>query len=415
MARTDAIVLGAGVVGVSAALHLAKRGLAVALVDRRAPGQETSYGNAGIIEGNTYFPYPFPTKLSALLKIALKQAPEANYHLSHLPKLAPWLFAYLRHSTGEAMLDFATKMRPLFAAAIAEHEKFMREAGAERYLRTNGWLKVYRTSGAFDAAKPDLDAIAAAGLAFEPLDTSGAMALEPGLQPIFERGIFWPQAASVSNPLAVTRAYAELFRSLGGVTLTGDARSLHRADGRWRVDTSEGPVDAPNAVVALGPWASVVLDPLGIRLPLEVKRGYHRHFRPDGNKGLNRPVLDAEVGYAVVPMEQGLRLTTGAEFAHRDAPPTPVQFGRLMSQARALFPLGEPVEAEPWMGRRPCFPDSMPVIGRAPRQDGLWLDCGHAHWGLTLGPVSGRLLAEMMTGATPFTDPAPYRAERFTN
>ncbi|MGD9925039.1 MAG: NAD(P)/FAD-dependent oxidoreductase, partial [Pseudorhodoplanes sp.] len=199
MARTDAIVLGAGIVGVSAALHLAKRGLAVALVDRRAPGEETSYGNAGIIEGNTYFPYPFPRKISALLKIAFKQAPEANYHLFYLPRLAPWLFAYLRHSSGDAMFEFAERMRPLFAASIAEHESLMREANAERYLRTNGWLKIYRTSRAFDAAKPDLDAIAAAGLAFEPLDLGGSLALEPGLSPVFERGIFWPQAASVSN------------------------------------------------------------------------------------------------------------------------------------------------------------------------------------------------------------------------
>lgn len=415
MARTDAIVLGAGMVGVSAAVHLAKRGLSVALVDRRGPGEETSYGNAGIIEGNTYFPYPFPLKPTALLKIAFKLAPEANYHLSYLPKLAPWLFAYLRHSSAEAMLDFAHQMRPLFAASIAEHEKLMRESSSERYLRTNGWLKLYRTKGAFDEARPDLDAIAAAGLAFEALDVNGSMALEPGLSPVFERGIFWPQAASVSNPLAVTRAYAELFRSLGGVSLTGDARSLHRSDGRWRADTSEGPVDAPVAVVALGPWAPDVLEPLGIDLPLEVKRGYHLHFRPDGNKGLNRPVLDAEVGYAVVPMEQGLRLTTGAEFASRDAKPTPVQFDRLMSKARGLFPLGQPVEAEPWMGRRPCFPDSKPVIGPAPGQSGLWLDYGHAHWGLTLGPVSGRLIAEMITGEVPFTDPAPYRAERFTS
>ena len=227
---------------------------------------------------------------------------------------------------------------------------------------------------------------------------------------MFERGIFWPQAASVSNPLAVTRAYVELFKSLGGVSLTGDARSLHRSDGRWRVDTSEGPVDAPTAVVALGPWAPDVLEPLNIRLPLEVKRGYHLHFSAEGNKGLNRPVLDAEVGYAVVPMEQGLRLTTGAEFASRDAKPTPVQFDRVLPKARALFPLGKPLEAEPWMGRRPCFPDSKPVIGPAPGQSGLWLDYGHAHWGLTLGPVSGRLIAEMITGEVPFTDPAPYSA-----
>src|ERR1700760_1816684 len=94
MARTDVIVLGAGIVGTSAALHLAKRGLSVALVDRRSPGEETSYGNAGIIEGNTLFPHAFPSGFGALLRIAMKQAPEANYHLAFLPKVAPWLLAY---------------------------------------------------------------------------------------------------------------------------------------------------------------------------------------------------------------------------------------------------------------------------------------------------------------------------------
>ena len=128
----------------------------------------------------------------------------------------------------------------------------------------------------------------------------------------------WLGVASVSNPLAVTQAYAARFAALGGVVLTGDARSLHRADGRWRVDTSGGPLDASDVVLALGPLAPDVLEPLGIKLPLGIKRGYHRHFRPAGNAALTRPVVDAEIGYCVAPMEQGLRLTTGAEFAARD-------------------------------------------------------------------------------------------------
>jgi D-amino-acid dehydrogenase len=92
-----------------------------------------------------------------------------------------------------------------------------------------------------------------------------------------------------------------------------------------------------------------------------------------------------------------------------------VQFDRVLPKARALLPLGNALETETWMGRRPCFPDSKPVIGPAPGQSGLWLDYGHAHWGLTLGPVSGRLIAEMITGAVPFTDPAPYSAARFAS
>ncbi len=413
MARTDAIVLGAGIVGTSIALHLAKRGLSVALIDRRAPGQETSYGNAGVIEANTLFPHPFPRDLTALLRVALKQAPEANYHLSFLPQIAPWLLAYRDNSGPKRRMEFVQAMRPLFARAIIEHEALMAEAGATGYLRKEGWLKVYRSEAAFNATARERDLAATLNLPNRPLDADAARALEPALGLVVRRAVHWPEAASVTNPLALTRAYAARFAALGGIVLAGDARSLHRSGEHWRVDAQEGPVDAGEVVVALGPWAPDLLGPLGIHLPLAVKRGYHRHFRPQGNAGLGRPVVDAELGYCLAPMEQGIRLTTGAEFAARDAPPTPVQLDRLLPAAKTLFPLGEAVEAAPWMGSRPCFADSRPVISRAPGQAGLWLAYGHAHWGLTLGPATGRLVAEMMTGATPFCDPAPYGAERF--
>lgn len=413
MPRTDAIVLGAGIVGTSAALHLAKRGLSVVLVDKRGPGEETSYGNAGVIEGNTLFPHAFPSGLGALLKIAFKQAPEANYHLSFLPQIAPWLWDYRINTRRAGSIAFAEAMRPLFTHAVSEHEALMSQAGATRYLRKDGWIKLYRTKAGFDATKRERDLAHSLGLTHRTLNVEEARELEPSLAPVFAHAVHWPEAASVSNPLAVTKAYAAQFVLLGGIMLKGDARTLHRSGDVWRVDTDEGPIDAKDAVIALGPWAPDVLGPLGIKLPLAAKRGYHRHFQPAGNAGLTRPVVDTDNGYCLAPMEQGIRLTTGAEFADRDAPPTPVQFERLMPAARGLFPLGAGIEAQPWMGSRPCFADSRPVIGRAPGQPGLWLDYGHAHWGLTLGPASGRLLAEMMTGAATYCDPVPYAAERF--
>jgi D-amino-acid dehydrogenase len=413
MARTDAIVLGAGIVGTSIALQLAKRGLGVALVDRRAPGEETSYGNAGVIEANTVFPPAFPASFSALLRIALKRAPEANYHLRHLPQVAPWLLSFYAASRPARLVETAHVMRPLFARALTEHEALLADAGATGYLRREGWLKVYRSDAAFAALGRELDLAEEFGIAFRRLDPDGARAIEPHLAPVFRHAVLWPNAASVSNPLAVTKAYAAQLAKRGGVILTGNAQGLHRADGRWRIDTTAGPVDAPEVVLALGPFAPDILGPLGIRLPLGIKRGYHLHYRTTGNAALTRPVVDVENGYCLAPMEQGIRLTTGAEFAARAAPPTPVQFDRLLPHARALFALAAPVEATPWMGCRPCFADSRPVIGRAPGQAGLWLAYGHSHWGLTLGPATGRLVAEMMTGATPFCDPAPYGAERF--
>jgi D-amino-acid dehydrogenase len=413
MARVDAIVLGAGIVGTSVGLHLAKRGLAVALVDRRAPGEETSYGNAGVIEGNTIFPPAFPSDPVALLRVALKRSPEANYHLSFLPQVAPWLIAFHAASRPQRLMETVRVMRPLFARAVAEHETLLAEAGAARYLRKEGWLKVYRSDRAFRALKREFALAQEFGIPYRPLDVDAARELEPSLTPVFRHAVHWQGVANLTNPLAVTKAYAARFAALGGVVLSGNARSLRRTDEHWRVETADGPLDAGAAVVALGPFAPDVLGPLGIKLPLGIKRGYHRHYRGAGNAALSRPVVDTEIGYCLAPMEQGIRLTTGAEFAARDAAPTPVQFDRLLPAAKGLFPLGDPVDAVPWMGSRPCFPDSRPVIGRAPGQDGLWLAYGHAHWGLTLGPTTGRLLAEMMTGQTPFCDPAPYGAERF--
>jgi D-amino-acid dehydrogenase len=152
--------------------------------------------------------------------------------------------------------------------------------------------------------------------------------------------------------------------------------------------------------------------PLGYAMPLAVKRGYHRHFKPIGRAMLTRPVVDAENGFLITPMEAGIRLTTGIEFADRDAPPTPVQIDRDLPLARQIFPLGEPV-GEIWMGRRPSFPDALPVICAAERHKGLWFDFGHGHLGFTLGPPSGRLLADLITGTTPFADPVPFSATRF--
>ena len=231
---------------------------------------------------------------------------------------------------------------------------------------------------------------------------------------MFRHSLFWPDVASLSNPLMVTRAYAARLAALGGVVIKGDARSLHRADGSWRVDTDAGPIDAENAVVALGPWSPDVLEPLGIKVPLGIKRGYHRHFDREGQRladaagDRHRVRLCADARWSRASASPPARSSPS-----RDAPATPVQFDRLMPHAQELFPLGEPNEAEPWLGRRPNMPDSLPVLGRAPGQHGLWLAFGHGHWGLTLGPVTGQLIADMMTGTTPFTDPAPYRADRF--
>src|SRR5262249_12863058 len=161
-------------------------------------------------------------------------------------------------------------MRPLFARAVAEHEALLADAGASRYLRKEGWLKLYRSDRAFAALKGELALAQKLGIPYRPLEPEAARQLEPSRAPAVRHAAHWQGVAGVTNPLAVTKAFAARFATLGGVVMRGNARSLHRANGHWRIDTAEGPLDAGQAVVALGPFAPDVLAPLGIKLPLGI-------------------------------------------------------------------------------------------------------------------------------------------------
>lgn len=414
--RADVMVLGAGIVGVSAALHLQKRGRDVTLIDKHgAAGEETSYGNAGLIERASVFPYMFPRDLTHILRYAFNRSAEAHYHLDALPVVLPWLWRYFRASSPQGAMRSAKAALPLIQRSLVEHEALIEEAGVPELLRRTGWIKLFRSEASLANGIAELErARQFAGVDADVLDAAAIANREPHLSGAFAGAIHWPAPGFVPDPGALAKAYAALFIRNGGRFIAADARTLEQTAQGWRVKDAVGEaVIAREAVVALGPWSDMVFAPLGYRIPLGIKRGYHQHFAPRGNAVLNHPILDADGGFLLAPMNRGIRLTTGAEFARRDAPPTPVQIERTLPSARGLFPLGEAVDAQPWMGRRPCLPDMLPVIGAAPRHAGLWFDFGHQHHGLTLGPATGRLLAEMMTGEQPFADPAPFAAERF--
>jgi D-amino-acid dehydrogenase len=412
--KADVLVLGAGMVGVGAALHLQKRGRRVILIDRHErAGEETSHGNAGLIESASVFPYMFPREFAPILQYALNRNPSVRYAPADLPLFLPWLVRYFLASSPERALHSAKAELPLIRRSLIEHEALIAQAGVPELLRRNGWIKLFRSDATLSGAVRDLERAREYGVEGEVLDQKAIEQREPNLTGQFAGATYFPSPGFVADPGGLAKAYASLFERRGGRFVVGDARTLEQSGVAWRVSGAEGPMAAREVVVALGPWSDLVFRPLGYNIPLAVKRGYHLHLVPGGNAVLNHPVLDTDNGFLLAPMNRGIRLTTGVEFARRDAPATPIQVERALPKARALFPLGEPIDAQPWKGARPCLPDMLPVIGRAPRHPGLWFDFGHQHHGLTLGPVTGRLLAEMMTGETPFADPAPFAVERF--
>jgi D-amino-acid dehydrogenase len=408
--KADVLVLGAGMVGVSAALHLQQRGRDVILVDKHErAGEETSFGNAGLIECASVFPYMFPRDFSQILRYALNRSPQAHYRLWDLPYALPWLVRYFLASSPDRALHSAMAELPLIRRSLLEHEALIAEAGVPELLRRTGWLKLFRSHASLENAVKEVERARQYGVPGELLDPNAIAAREPNVTGEFAGAIYLPTPGFIPDPGALAKAYAALFKRKGGRFLIGDASTLEQNAGGWRVSGAA----AREVVVALGPWSDLVFRRLGYSIPLGIKRGYHLHLAPRGNAVLNHPVLDFDFGFVLAPMNRGIRLTTGVEFARRDAPSTPVQISQALPRARALFPLGEAVDAQPGKGARPCLPDMLPVIGQAPRHAGLWFDFGHQHHGLTLGPATGRLLAEMMTGEAPFADPRPFAVERF--
>ena len=410
----DVIVLGAGMVGVSTALHLQARGLNPVLVDRGPAGEETSHGNAGVIEKDGHIPLTIPSKLIPLMKYGMNRQVAMRYHLRVMPSLAPWLMRMWQLSNPSGIDSYARRVAPLRQRSADAHFALADEAGVRDAFRETGWIHLFHNEKSFASTKAARLYAEEFGVEFDVLDMEGMEALEPSLSlDARSKGIFWKGCVSVSSPKRVTKAYADLYMQKGGAFRLGDAMSLKREGEAWVVSTQDGPVSARKVVVALGPWSLDLLKPMGYRFPLAVRRGYHQHFASRDGASLNRPIVDEDIGFLLTPMEDGIRLTSGIEFAGRDSRKTPVQIYRAAEWARNLYPLGSPVEDEPWMGSRPCFPDSLPLLEKSRKDEGLYFNFGHGHMGFATGPITGQLMAEMVTGAPLTCDIGGFSSMRF--
>ncbi|MFW7267279.1 NAD(P)/FAD-dependent oxidoreductase [Gluconacetobacter sp. Hr-1-5] len=407
------IILGAGMVGTSTALHLSRRGFDVFLVDRDTTCRQTSFGNAGLIQREACEPYRFPLNLGELARIAFGRSPAARYDITALPALWRPLLRYASMSTASRYPDVCVAFSALIQHCLTEHAPLVAESHSSDLVRHGGWRCLLH--GNTRAVARDIaDAHRMAqqyGLTMNVETPEMVRNAEPALRKDVPGAIVWGDPWFVTHPGTLVDRYAALFDPEGTRRLVGDARTLTRSGAGWSVRTTHGNIEAEQVVIALGPWSGDLLRNLKFRFPLFVKRGYHKWYRC--TRPPTMPLLHQAAGTMILPGDGSVRITTGAEFARRDAPPDSRQLEAAWRGVNDLIGLEEPLDEGFWMGSRPCMPDMLPVVGQAPGEKGMWLNFGHAHQGFTLGPVTGRLLAEMMNDEKPFIDPAPYRAERW--
>ncbi|NEU12366.1 FAD-binding oxidoreductase [Methylobacterium sp. BTF04] len=412
--KAEVVVIGGGMVGLASAIALRERGLDVVLCDPGDARARTSFGNAGIISRGSIFPMAGPAlwgKLPTYLRNADRALRLRHGHVLHV---LPWTAHFLAAARASAWRRAASALLPLTGAAYAEHERLAHWAGASHLLHRTGWIKLYRTEAAFAGSALEREILAGHGVALDILDGAALRDLEPALIRPYARAMVLPETGAVSDPGGLVEAYEALFSGLGGRIVRAAITGLAPGDAGWTVRHDGGAVRARTVVLAAGAASAEIARPLGYRFAFAAERGYHRHYalHPD-SPPLTRPVLDTGAGSIIAPMGEGrVRVLSGVELNARDAKPDFRQIEAASEEAARTLRLGGPLDNQPWMGARPSTPDGMPVIGRAPRHPGLIFAFGHGHIGLSTGPITGRLVADLVTNAVPSVPLAPFAPER---
>jgi D-amino-acid dehydrogenase len=406
-------VIGAGIVGVSTAIWLQRDGHDVVLIDRAGPGEGTSHGNGGVLASCSIVPVTVP----GLLKKAPRMLFDPNQPLflkwSYLPKLAPWLLRYLGHANADAVKRRAAALYPIIGDSLADHQALSAGTGAEKWLFPSDYLFLYNDRAHFEGDAFGWSVRKTHRFEWDVLEGKDFTDYDPSYGPALDFAVRLKEHGRIADPGQYVKDLATHAERDGARILIGEVTDFASENGKVigvRVGGETIACDA--AVVATGVWSGPLARKLGLTVPLESERGYHLELW-EPNIMPRSPVMVASGKFVATPMDGRLRLAGIVEFGGLEAPPSRAPFGLLKRNIQAAIPGIAWRQTTEWMGHRPSIADSIPVIGAAPDLKDVFLGFGHDHVGLTGGPKTGRILAQLIGGRTPNIDLAPYAPTRF--
>ncbi|MEZ5675934.1 MAG: FAD-binding oxidoreductase [Thalassovita sp.] len=406
-------IVGAGIVGTATAIWAQRAGLQVTLIDRLGPAEGASYGNGGVLASCAVVPVPVPGLLAQAPAYLLNPAKPLFLKWGYLPRLAPWLLRYLSHANDRDARATARALTPIIGDSLADHQALAADTPAARYIQPCDFTYVYRDRAAFKADAYTYALKRENGFTWQEYEGAALRGYDPALTGDLGFGAAFSGHGRITDPGAYVKTLAAHLETLGGRVLRADVTDVIQDQGRvtgLRLDGTTLECDA--VVITTGAWSGPLGRKLGLKTPVESERGYHIElWNPSVMP--KHPILVNAGQFVATPMEGRLRLAGIVEFGGLNALPSRAPFRLLLKQARAAMPGLTWDEATEWMGHRPVLPDSLPVIGAVPGLRGAFMGFGHHHVGLTGGPRTGQILAQLASGRTPNLDLTPYSPARF--
>lgn len=395
---SDVTVLGAGIIGVCTALSALEAGFSVTLIDREEPGEATSYGNAGVISPWSCVPQSLPGLWRQVPRWLLDPKGPVKLRWRDLAQTLPWACAFLRNAHPAKVEETAEAMDGLMQGNVEAYQRYLSGSGREDLVAESWSITLARSNKRPDLDEPQWRLRLARGAPVEIVDGLALREIEPALSPDYRWAVLIKDQGRARAPGALCKVLAERAVALGADFRRLAVTALQpETDGSITLASETGALATKRLVLCSGAWSQSLLAPLGYHAPLTGERGYHLEF-PEPGVSLTHSIQDADSKVYLSSMEAGLRIAGTAEFAALDAPPNYARARVLAPIAKRLLPALNTAGARPWMGIRPSFPDSLPVIGSLAGQPKLVLAFGHSHYGLGMAPATARLVAGLLRG-----------------
>ncbi len=409
----DLAVVGAGIIGITAALAAQARGLSVTILDRDGPAAGASAANAGAFAFTDIFPLASPGILRKAPFWLFDPLGPLSIPPRYAARIAPWMARFAAATLPARFRRATAAQTALMDLSRATLGPFLTSSGTEAMLRREGQLEVYEGRRQFEASLPGWQARAAHGIEFQHLDRADEIAaIQPGLAPVFTHATFTPGWLAISDPLEFALALARHFQERGGRIERAEVRGLTPEASHVAIHHAGGAGTARNVLIATGAHSRTLAAGLGDRIPLETERGYNTTL-PEGAFDLRTQITFGGHGFVVTRIGGRVRVGGAVELGGLDFPPDFRRARVMLAKAKRFMPALATEGGAEWMGFRPSLPDSLPVIGRASRAPNVFYAFGHGHLGLTQATGTAALIADLLTGETPAIDLSPFSPTRF--